>query len=746
MEPKKKIYPEWSVGYTSDEKATPLKFFPATVPGATQLDIARAMKYGDYRQSDNYMLYKWMEDCYFIYRTRFHSPEISREEQVRFVSKGIDYRFEIKLNDKVIWSQEGMFTPVDIDITGEIQDENTLEIKIWPVPKKEGAEQDNRIQASDSVKPAVSYGWDWHPRLIPSGIWDETYLEISPKTILDDTLIEYRLSDNYEIVDIQVSATISSPAATIYEWRLYDYNGDEVLHTRGESYDHIIFSERLENPHLWWCHDQGVPYLYRSEITLFCKDSGELLDRKIQTVGFRRVRLIMNEGAWREPSGFPKGPSVAPAQIELNGRKIFAKGSNWVNPEIFPGTITEKRYEELLSLAIQAHFNMLRSWGGGIINKEAFFELCDRMGILVWQEFPLACNCYPDTSRYLKVLEQEATSIIRRLRKHACLAIWCGGNELFNNWSGMTSQSLPLRLLDSLCLRLDPETPFIPTSPMPGMGHGPYMLRWEGEEIYTLIEKAHCTAYTEFGIPGVSPRSVLETFIPREELFPPKPGTSWEWHHAFGAWEADLGTWLCPNLLNDYWGEAHSLDELIARSELLQSEGYKTIYEEARRQKPYCSMALNWCFNEPWPTAANNSIVAYPAIPKKAFEAVADSCRPLCASARLSKFTWFEGEYFEAELWILNDCVTDKESLKVTAELWAVDQKLSSLLWETGKVKSQTNIRGITLRQQLPAIETDKLHLRLSVENFPEYNSDYTLIYRRKSFTAFRTHVMNLTE
>ena len=101
-----------------------------------------------------------MEDCYFIYRTRFHSPEISREEQVRFVSKGIDYRFEIKLNDKVIWSQEGMFTPVDIDITGEIQDENTLEIKIWPVPKKEGAEQDNRIQASDSVKPAVSYGWD----------------------------------------------------------------------------------------------------------------------------------------------------------------------------------------------------------------------------------------------------------------------------------------------------------------------------------------------------------------------------------------------------------------------------------------------------------------------------------------------------------------------------------------------------------------------------------------------------------
>ena len=95
---------------------------------------------------------------------------------------------------------------------------------------------------------------------------------------------------------------------------------------------------------------------------------------------------------------------------------------------------------------------------------------------------------------------------------------------------------------------------------------------------------------------------------------------------------------------------------------------------------------------------------------------------------------------------VIDENTRVEESLKVTAELWAVDQKLSSLLWETGKVKSQTNIRGITLRQQLPAMETDKLHLRLSVENFPEYNSDYTLIYRRKSFTAFRTHVMNLTE
>ena len=103
----------------------------------------------------------------------------------------------------------------------------------------------------------------------------------------------------------------------------------------------------------------------------------------------------MNEGAWDEPEDFPKGRSVPPAQLELNGRKIFAKGTNWVNPEIFPGTITRERYNELIDLAVEANFNMFRIWGGGIVNKESFFELCDEKGILVWEEFPLSCNLYP---------------------------------------------------------------------------------------------------------------------------------------------------------------------------------------------------------------------------------------------------------------------------------------------------------------------------------------------------------------
>ena len=133
--------------------------------------------------------------------------------------------------------------------------------------------------------------------------------------------------------------------------------------------------------------------------------------------------------------------------------------------------------------------NLLRVHGGGSVNKESFYELCDEMGIMVWQEFPLACNEYPDEDEYLDVLKQDAASIICRLRTHPCLVMWCGGNELFNGWSGMTEQHHALRLLDSLCYEYDRFTPFNMTSPLLGMSHGNYV-QLNGGQISDLRENS----------------------------------------------------------------------------------------------------------------------------------------------------------------------------------------------------------------------------------------------------------------
>jgi beta-mannosidase len=439
--------------------------------------------------------------------------------------------------------------------------------------------------------------------------------------------------------------------------------------------------------------------------------------------------MIMNQGAWQREGGFPKSRAFAPASIELNHRRIFAKGTNWVHPEVFIGTITPERYREQIALAKNANFNIFRVWGGGIVNKESFFDICDESGILVWQEFPLACNNYTDDAKYLKVLEQEARSIIHRVKKHACLALWSGGNELFNSWSGMTEQSLALRLLNSLCYQLDTHTPFIYTSPLNGIGHGHYVFYDStiDEEVFQWMSKASNTAYTEYGVPGLANLDVLKSFIPENELFPPKENTAWELHHAFGVWGAER--WLEMSVLQKYFGEIPSLDELVKYSQLLQCEGLKFIFEEARRQKPFCSMALNWCYQEPWPAAANNSLISWPNEIKPAYWHVANACRPVLASVRIPKFEWKEGEDFTCDLFLLNDTY-DKmtgEKIKVVIQYDGTEKELMS--WDCPGADGFRNIQGPSIKTKIPQMKTNLFSIQVRVEGKPQYNSTYMLVF-----------------
>ena len=726
-----KIRLDWELEYKLPGKSR-TQVTEATVPGAVQLDIAREEKYGPYYYDDNWKDYLWMEDQYFTYRTEFERPSTGSDARIFFVSGGIDYEFDILLNGKKLLHQEGMFTPVSLELTGDLSENNVLEVRIYPVPKMHQAPAD-RSQAAQSMKPAVSYSWDWHPRLIPSGIWQESFLEIRQESYIMEALIHYTLDKDRSaaLIDLDITGVQLQGQEVI--WKIRDAN-DQVVASKiiKPDSDQLRISTRLEQLKLWWPHDHGTPHLYNSALEVRNADN-ELLQIKEEYIGFREVKLVMNEGAWNEPQGFPKSRSVPPAQVEINGRRIFAKGTNWVNPEIFPGTITDERYDELTDRAVEANFNMLRVWGGGIVNKEAFYRLCDEKGLMVWQEFPLACNNYRSTPEFMEVLEQEAVSIIKALRNHPCITIWSGGNELFNSWSGMTDQSLALRKLNSLCLELDPNTPYINTSPLMGMGHGHYVFRDmdTGEEVYSMMERANFTAYTEFGMPSPSSIEVLKTIIPAGELWPPRPNSAWEDHHAFNAWGEN--TWLMQDMIEDYFGETRSLRDLVENGQLLQVEGYKAIYEEARRQKPYASMALNWCFNEPWPTAANNSLINWPDIPKPAFHAVSDACRPVLASARIKKLKWHEGESFETDLYMLNDRYSSIPPGRVRVKLVAGENsELVLLNWDHRDLNPNENLAGPTARGILPKWNTDRFRLVLEVDGHPEYNSEYTLLYQPK--------------
>ncbi len=734
---------EWSVGHTRVLDTKPDRFVPATVPGAVQLDWARAEGWGDPHFGENWRAYGWMEDVHWVYRTKLVVDGVGEGERVFFVCGGIDYRFQVRLEGECLLEQEGMFTPVEIDLTGRARSGDFLEVVVFPAPKSH-PEPVDRTQANASCKPAVSYGWDFHPRLVPSGIWREAHLELRSKAHITGTHVHYELDQDLKRARVSLSCDTSEAGAEV-RWRLTDPDGAEVLSLTGKGASRTqVLNGEIAPVRLWWPHDHGAPELYRSTVELL-DDRGRVVDVRESRVGFRRARLVMNEGAWDEPGedAFPKSRSHPPITLEVNGRRVFAKGSNWVCPDIFPGRVTPERYRALLERARGANLNTIRCWGGAVVPPEAFFEVCDELGLLVWQDFPLSCNRYEGTPEYLAVLDQESRAIIGRLRAHPSLIVWCGGNELFNVWSGMTDQDLPLRLLNRNCYDLDPQRPFLPTAPVAGMGHGHYVFRdAKGDEIFRILARASCTAYTEFGCPAPPDAEVLRETLPEDQVFPPRPGTSWETHHAFKAWAPN--SHLLLDVIEDYFGLSETLEQVVERGQLLQSEGLKCLYEEARRQKPRAAMALNWCFSEPWPAAANLSLVGWPDRPKPALAAVGASCRPVLASARLARFTWREGDVFEPELWLLNDTVEELHAGRVEAVLHLGGREIRLLDWDHVVVPANRNLAGPTVRYVLPRASAGRMTLRLRCPGQERRDSEYVLLYRpRETVADVGTRTMN---
>ena len=204
------------------------------------------------------------------------------------------------------------------------------------------------------------------------------------------------------------------------------------------------------------------------------------------------------------------------------------------------------------------------------------------------------------------------------------------------------------------------------------------------------------------------------------------PGGSWESHHAYKAWVGN--TWLMQDMIEDYFGKSASLEELVAHGQLIQGEGYKYIFEEARRQKPYCSMALNWCYNEPWPTAANNSLLSWPNIPKPGFYQVRNACRPVLASATIEKFVWKPGETFTTTVWILNDKPENIPSGQVTVSLKQGKDIRVLGIWKYEEITANENRKGLEFSVKIPGWASGLFNLILEVEDHPELNSEYLLL------------------
>ena len=712
---------DWVVGYKKTAESNCEKQIPATVPGAVQLDWAAAVQAAPFWYGTHYKDYAWMEDCFWVYRCEAAVEADSGVPLLHFT--GIDYRYCIALNGEIVYEYEGMVREAVLDLRAYRGRRCTVEVTVFPAPKKAGCR--GRDQAAACCKPAVAYGWDFHPRLIPLGICGEVYIEYVPEGYIRRVDIDYRLTEDLSSALVTFRADCTADGGTLTVQAEQD---GEIVQERTYALPVSVLSFALPQVKLWWPAGFGDQPLYRFRFRL--TQNGQTHEI-VRTVGFRRMELLPNAGAgsqWETEPGV-KTRLLPPLTVCVNGRRLFAKGTNWVPPDIFPARIDREMLARHLRLIRDCHMNIVRVWGGGAVNRPEFFSLCDEMGLLVIQEFPLACNAYPDDDRYLAVLKSEAEAIIDRAKNHPCLCAWSGGNELFNSWSGMNDQSHALRLLNALCYEKDRTTPFWPTSPTEGIGHGSYInAERDGTECLTWFRRTDYLAYNEFGNPSASSADYVRRFMSEEEFSCPAPGTVWEDHHGFRAWCPD--SWLRFHEADTFFGGYTDYADYARKSQLLQGLCCRALFEEVRCRWPHTSMAMNWCFQEPWPTAANNSLVNWGGEPKASLPYAADALRDQKACLRTERLRFVQGEDFAAELFVLNDLPTPLPAAELTVTLCCGETRKKLLCWAFPGAEGQRHTQGPTVKFSLSETAAGLFTVTVDCAQQPELNAVYTYFCR----------------
>ncbi|MBP6963942.1 MAG: hypothetical protein KBC96_06000 [Armatimonadetes bacterium] len=635
----------------------------ATVPGAVQADLLRAGLIPDPYQDLNSRLIEWVAAREWACTKAFTINPIPEGMRVGLRFEGIDYSGDVYLNGAHLGRSENMFVPAEFDVTGILdgERENRIVVILDPAPAEYG--QIGRTSGVRTYKTRMSYGWDFAPRLIPLGLWDDVKLVVTGGARIEDSWANSELSDDLKSANLMMRTKVRSerPMRVTVQTRILLEDAQvagqsEVVRVSGLAEVSQLFA--VKNPRLWWPNGHGDPNLYFAEVLVVSEDGVEL-DRREFHFGFKRVRLVPNPGL---------DEGLLPWNFEVNGKRIYLKGWNWVPADSMYGTVTAERYERLVRLAKEANVNLLRVWGGGLIEKDEFYAACDRLGIMVWQEFILSSsgldNDPPNDPAYLNMIRRAAENIIPRRRNRACHAVWCGGNEL--TWKGRDDEAL--RTMREAVEVLDPQKIYLPTSPMRTFEEGEPLeidihgdWQYFGPEKHYEINNARRSAFhSEFGCEGAANIETIREVLKHSDPTPISPRNEL-WAHR-GEW------WINTGVLEEIFGPLPDVETFARMSRFVQWEGLRYAVEQNRRRKYASGGTIPWQFNEPWPNLTCTNAVDYFLRPKPAYYAVKSAYEPVHVSAKYDRLGWKPGEEFRAQLWANNS----GPALRDCAVVWTI--------------------------------------------------------------------------
>ena len=602
-------------------------WYPATVPGCVHTDLLNNKLIGDPFYRDNEQRLQWIGKTDWEYQTTFQvTPALFQRRHVELVFAGLDTYADVFLNDRPLLHADNMFRTWRVDCKPALRPgANTLRIRfrspineVLPVMAKLDyqlpASNDQGEKTSPYTRKApYQYGWDWGPRFVTSGIWRPITLEAWDGARLSDLHIKQDelMRDKAQLTaEVEVLAAQEAEATVSVERVAKDFStvvrAGVKLHA---GVNQIALPYTIPNPQLWWPNGLGAQPLYTFRARLSV--GGAQLDQATTRVGLRTLELRQQPDEW--------GKSF---EFVVNGVPVFAKGGNWIPADSFPTRITRARYRQLLESVRDTNMNMLRVWGGGIYEADDFYDLCDELGILVWQDFMFACSMYPGDEAFLANVRAEAADNVRRLRNHPSIVIWVGNNEVETAWQHWGwKQNLPARLWDDylkifhgvlpeVCAALDPTRPYWPSSPSSNleddsdsqrMGDVHYWGVWHAALPFTEYEKQSPRFMSEYGFQSFPQLATVNAYTLPEDQDIQSPVMLAHQKHPRG------NQLIREYMLREYPAPKDFASFLYV-SQVLQAEGIKVGAEHWRRIRARNMGSLYWQIDDCWPVASWSSI------------------------------------------------------------------------------------------------------------------------------------------
>lgn len=688
---------------------------PSIVPGDIYADLERVGKLSNLYYGLNARKADWVSAKEWWYRKVFTIPMNWKDKKIRICFDAVDYETEIWLNGHYLGKHEGQFTPFYFEISDKIlrNEKNVLTVLIHPVPKavretidKDGFEWNIMREMRSSYshwKSMTSSGWDWGIGLVSMGIWQDVKLVATDNVYLSNLEVLPQISYPYKEANltVQINAQSYFNKEMLLECVIHSLTTDDSpIHISKKIYiekgDQIVkFNAKIEKPNLWWPNGYGEQHLYEVSVCLKDLKSDFSLDLISTTFGIRDLRIVKNPRSSMNASFMDYNPNYVPGRIvdykdtialnnnylmEINGVKIMGMGANWLPVDLLFGRPNKQNYEYLIRLAAESGINLLRVWGGGIVEKKIFFDLCDKYGIMLFYEFPNAGYKLPETKGALQIVEKEVKEILPLLINHPSIVRYGAGNEQYI----CDSNSKQIALLRRLCNKFDPSRPFYTSDPeVLGQRHGPHGYIYDSHYLtynsgYPLTPGSDDpNEWTEYGASGLSSLETLKKIIPESHLFPiPDNDPYWIWHNAQNAYGSD--NWLASSQYEMLFGKLSTIESTIRCSQFIQAEGIRYANQSMRRNMWHRSSFLSWTYNEPWPNAAHGCLVEYYGKPKMALYYTKKTCNLIDISCVYDNLECSPDKPLNLELWVSNLL---QNELKQCRYRWTIFNTKGELMW-----------------------------------------------------------------